>query len=767
MLLSISMIVKNEEKNIENCLRALKVLEKDLNIEIIIVDTGSEDNTINIAKKYTDKIFFHKWENDFAKMRNISLSYCKGDWVLVVDADEELVNPKAVVDFFCGNIHKKFTSAFVKIRSILSEGDTTEISSPILRMCKMTPETRFEGKMHEQLKCEAPYFKTDIEFKHNGYIADDYKLRIRKFKRTKMLFDELNGNLNKIYVYYQLYVSYKMINREEGIKFLVKSEELAKKSKNPHKYIYVFNNKAIVLYDFGKYKEALELVEYTLKYVDINIDAIYIAACACIKMHNYKQAKIYIHKYLTLIEDKKNIDELNQIGLELYYSNKKEHMIEEQMIILYIEQAYAEIIEIFLKEEKEETKLRWYKIFIESCFNKKEYRKLVEGLKSIELKDYIIDYIIFIMNRNILLCSQEEMKIILDILKDIDERIYIYLKIVYNDTNALNEEEMINYYISKINNNNYIIDALNKNTLQSIDLNEYALYKAEILKRIFDNEEYIFNILENLNKDVLLKYLEYFKEDFQIIDSLIRYQKKNFMTTDERKVKVIISIGEILIDCSCITEKDMEEIFFTQLIERKTYTKKSNSLDKLEEVRENSFWNKLYYAIGKASDDLYGSINDTKNLAKDFQMNSKALKIVAKFLNVSPISDEMSDHKEQILNNVVELINSGDDRNLREAKEILVEIKGMFRFDYRIYNLLGVIKFLAKNYYEALFEFNMAILFNAEDYDSIYSIGEVLIDLNRNQDAMGNFEEIISKCNGNNELIYESRKRIEEIKYNQ
>jgi len=88
MKLSAALIVKNEESCLETCLKTLAGVD-----EIVICDTGSTDKTIEIAKKYTDKIFTdYTWEDSFAKARNHALSKCTGDWVLSIDADEILLD---------------------------------------------------------------------------------------------------------------------------------------------------------------------------------------------------------------------------------------------------------------------------------------------------------------------------------------------------------------------------------------------------------------------------------------------------------------------------------------------------------------------------------------------------------------------------------------------------------------------------------------------------------------------------------------------------
>ena len=78
------MIVKNEEKNLRKCLSSIK----DVVDEIIIVDTGSSDSTIEIAKKYTNKVYHFDWINDFAAARNYSLSFATKDYIMWLDADD-------------------------------------------------------------------------------------------------------------------------------------------------------------------------------------------------------------------------------------------------------------------------------------------------------------------------------------------------------------------------------------------------------------------------------------------------------------------------------------------------------------------------------------------------------------------------------------------------------------------------------------------------------------------------------------------------------
>lgn len=86
MTISACLIVKDEASSLTDCLESLQTAVD----EIIIVDTGSQDLTKEIAKKYTKHLFETNWEEDFSAARNLSLKYASMEWILIVDADERL-----------------------------------------------------------------------------------------------------------------------------------------------------------------------------------------------------------------------------------------------------------------------------------------------------------------------------------------------------------------------------------------------------------------------------------------------------------------------------------------------------------------------------------------------------------------------------------------------------------------------------------------------------------------------------------------------------
>ncbi|MBU1726281.1 MAG: glycosyltransferase family 2 protein, partial [Candidatus Omnitrophica bacterium] len=84
MKLSVVVITKNEEENIRECLESVKFAD-----EIVIVDDFSIDNTVSICREYTDKIYTRELDG-FAKQKQFGVDRAKGEWILVLDADERL-----------------------------------------------------------------------------------------------------------------------------------------------------------------------------------------------------------------------------------------------------------------------------------------------------------------------------------------------------------------------------------------------------------------------------------------------------------------------------------------------------------------------------------------------------------------------------------------------------------------------------------------------------------------------------------------------------
>lgn len=149
-MLSAIVIVKNEEKLLGNCLESIKWAD-----EIVVFDNGSSDKTVEIAKKFTDKVFILEGQ-DFASLRNETVKKALGDWILFVDADERIL--AALKDEILELIKSEKHSAYAISRRNIIFG--TEVSyGPfwpdwVVRLLKQSRFEGYVGKIHEYPKFE-------------------------------------------------------------------------------------------------------------------------------------------------------------------------------------------------------------------------------------------------------------------------------------------------------------------------------------------------------------------------------------------------------------------------------------------------------------------------------------------------------------------------------------------------------------------------------------------------------------------------------------
>ena len=173
-LLSIGLIVKNEERCLEKCLKALEPLRQAIPCELVIADTGSTDKTKEIAAKYADILFDFTWINDFSAARNAVMDKCTGKWFMTVDADEYFVSsPEEIVSFLKSPLasEKFFATTVIRNYSEPSMRGTYR-DFHANRMTRMNTGIRYKGVIHESFNVvdlnSIQPLKNTI-FDHDGY----------------------------------------------------------------------------------------------------------------------------------------------------------------------------------------------------------------------------------------------------------------------------------------------------------------------------------------------------------------------------------------------------------------------------------------------------------------------------------------------------------------------------------------------------------------------------------------------------------------------
>lgn len=265
MKLTIGMIVKNEEKWLDKCLSGIKPILDNVDSELIITDTGSTDKTVEIAKKYTDKVLHFDWIKDFSAARNFGLEKAQGEWFMMLDADDIFRSCDHIIEFFNSGEYKKYNAASYISRNVFKteNGDSYgDIQAP--RMVKLHPHTRYEGAVHEYLTTfDPPYKKLNDIADHYGYYYETEEDKFNKFKRNSELLLQRfeNEKDTKPMLYVQLYEAFMGIKEyDKALFYLDGGIELSKK-RNSIVLATLYFHKASYFQTDKRFEEAISVCD--------------------------------------------------------------------------------------------------------------------------------------------------------------------------------------------------------------------------------------------------------------------------------------------------------------------------------------------------------------------------------------------------------------------------------------------------------------------------------------------------------------------------
>jgi glycosyltransferase involved in cell wall biosynthesis len=254
-MLTIGMIVKNESKILGECLEALSNLRKNVKCELIIVDTGSTDNTVEIAQKYADEVRFFAWTGDFSEARNESLRDAKGDWFMYVDADEIFENTDDIEQFFNSIGHLEYNFGSYVIRNYGTGKSYSEFAAP--RMTRMFGDTKFSGSIHEAIPMHRPvkYFKSFAH--HRGYSGSN--LQKKNSRNITNLLNEYEQNPKEVRTIFQITEAYRSVSLPLALSYALMGFEYIKDNQ---KSVYNAIYRAEVTYIYNRMKQPEKAYEF-------------------------------------------------------------------------------------------------------------------------------------------------------------------------------------------------------------------------------------------------------------------------------------------------------------------------------------------------------------------------------------------------------------------------------------------------------------------------------------------------------------------------
>lgn len=267
--LTFCIIARNEERFIGKCLESIKSIAD----EIVFVDTGSTDGTIEIAKKYTDKIFYFPWNNNFSDARNFALSFASNPIVFSIDADEELQNPDAVIPAL-KSAKEDVGGWLVTNISIASKPGSTcydTYATKLVRMFRNHPNIHYRGIVHENIQDSIlsngfKLFDSDIVLIHYGYSLGSEDMRNKQLRNLQLLLKEEKQHPEDAYTLFQLSKTFLALDRlAEAENYIQKTIQFA----NPNGTILpqALNYGGIIAFRFGNYPLALQRAEQSLEII--------------------------------------------------------------------------------------------------------------------------------------------------------------------------------------------------------------------------------------------------------------------------------------------------------------------------------------------------------------------------------------------------------------------------------------------------------------------------------------------------------------------
>ncbi len=194
------MIVRNEARCISRCLESVRPWVDKL----IVLDTGSTDQTMELARKAGALVYEMPWPDSFAEARNRSLELADADWNLIIDADEWIVSGGSNLRHWCQAINRLGN---VSVRSLCNPSQEKNGAKPLAHtqnwLTRVLPRgVRFERRVHEQVVSQLPRLKVQLHIDHDGYLPSQLETKVDR--NQSLLRHDLEERPGDPYILYHL-----------------------------------------------------------------------------------------------------------------------------------------------------------------------------------------------------------------------------------------------------------------------------------------------------------------------------------------------------------------------------------------------------------------------------------------------------------------------------------------------------------------------------------------------------------------------------------
>jgi glycosyltransferase involved in cell wall biosynthesis len=266
--LSVCVITKNEGRFLDACLASVKEIAS----EIVVVDSGSTDDTLAIARRYEARIFSIEWRNDYAWARNQAIDQCTGDWILFLDADEYLQRPDKLARTIRRTSKPNVGGYLIERTDVYrhkENGLIIHYPVGLVRLFRNHCGFAYLGSVHEQINTAITHkgyeigIIKDALLVHQVYMNSDEVLEAKQRRYLGLIETELEQMPNNYWMQYQQAKTCWFLGEKEKAQLLFAA--LATNTDCPLVLrCSGYCNRAVLLMEAGQLERALEQVQHSI-----------------------------------------------------------------------------------------------------------------------------------------------------------------------------------------------------------------------------------------------------------------------------------------------------------------------------------------------------------------------------------------------------------------------------------------------------------------------------------------------------------------------
>jgi tetratricopeptide (TPR) repeat protein len=317
--ISLCMIMRDEEEHLARCLESVQGVVD----EIVIVDTGSVDRSVEIAESFGARVLHEAWRGDFAAPRNTSIDAATGEWILVLDADEELIDGARLRDL----LHDEAVEGYC-LREVNFIGEERGIESVVnsaFRLFRNRPAYRYSGALHEQIMGTVdPEGGTctrfvGVEIHHYGYLEPTNRAKEKTDRNMTIVMAEVARKPNDSFTLFNAGVEFQRIGDFESALDYFRRSFAALASLKAYYASLLLRNIVASLNSLERFDEALDVLADALAAYPDFTDLHYLQGQVHSSRREYRAAVKSVRRAIDL-GDHGGDRYLAQAGMGSFYS---------------------------------------------------------------------------------------------------------------------------------------------------------------------------------------------------------------------------------------------------------------------------------------------------------------------------------------------------------------------------------------------------------------------------------------------------------------